>query len=225
MDQVPNSLWIIVAIPLALIHWTARWRGWIRIGAATKPLVMVALILWSYSSTSGWDDVYRWVGAGLVFSLIGDVMLQLPRRFFIPGLFAFLLAHICYTTWFCLPFPIFHPILLALLFVIALGMYFYYHTLVKALRAKSHGRKFMIPVFLYGLTLCAMTISGCQTLLRADWPTDAAGFSALGGILFLISDSLLGFNRFVHPLPGGKTTEMVTYHLAQAAIIAGSLLR
>jgi len=104
-------------------------------------------------------------------------------------------------------------------------MYFYFQSLIKALKSRAYGRRFLIPVFLYGFTLCLMTLSGCQTLLRADWPANAAGFSALGGILFLISDSLLGFNRFIQPLPGGKTLEMMTYHLAQTAIITGSLLR
>lgn len=211
-------------MPLALIHWIARWRGWIRVGTATKPLVMTALILWFYFA-DGWRGAGWVVIAGLIFSLIGDVMLQLPRRFFIPGLFAFLLAHICYSVWFCLPVPIFHPVLGALFMLITLGMYFYFQSLIKALKSRAYGRRFLIPVFLYGFTLCLMTLSGCQTLLRADWPANAAGFSALGGILFLISDSLLGFNRFIQPLPGGKTLEMMTYHLAQTAIITGSLLR
>jgi len=219
------NIWIILAVPLALIHWAARWRGWIRVGAATKPLVMVMLILWSYSSSGYWKGSPGWVGGGLIFSLIGDVMLQLPRRFFIPGLFAFLLAHISYTIWFCLPAPKFHPILVALLLLIILGMYFYYQNLLKALKSRSYGRKFLIPVSMYGVTLCAMTISGCQTLLRTDWPIESAGFSALGGILFLISDSLLGYNRFIQPLPGGKTLEMTTYHMAQFFIVLGSLLR
>ncbi len=215
---------MILAIPLALIHWTARSRGWIRLGAATKPLVMAFLILWSFSG-SGWRGTTGWVGAGLLCSLIGDVMLQLPRRFFIPGLFVFLLAHICYIMWFNLPVPVFHPMLLAIFLLIVLGMYFYFQNLLRAIKTRGYGRKFPIPIFLYGVTLCVMTISGCQTMLRTDWPPNAAAFSALGGILFLISDSLLGYNRFVHPLPGGKTLEMMSYHLAQAAIITGSLLR
>ncbi len=220
----PTNSWLIIAIVLALLHWIARWRGLVRLGAATKLPVMLALILWSLSS-GGWEGDRLLVGAGLFFSIIGDGMLQLPKRFFIPGLFAFLMAHISYAAWFLSPAPVFHPILAALFILMGMGMYFYYLNLVRAMKKNARRKVFLIPVMLYGVTLGFMALSGCQTLLRGDWPQNSAMYSALGGILFLTSDSLLGYNRFVHPLPGGRTLEMMSYHTAQAVIIAGMLLR
>ena len=42
------------------------------------------------------DGTAHVVGAALVLSLIGDVFLLLPKRFFLPGLVMFLLAHVSF---------------------------------------------------------------------------------------------------------------------------------
>src|SRR5262249_23566690 len=47
--------------------------------------------------------------------------------------------------------------------------------------------------------------------------------AATGGVLFLLSDLLLGWNRFVGPAGGGHLGVMVTYHAAQLAL--GAYLR
>lgn len=45
-----------------------------------------------------------------------------------------------------------------------------------------------------------------------------------GALLFYVSDATLAWNRFVTDLPRGDLAVMVTYHLAQVALVA-SLLR
>jgi len=216
--------WLAAAALLAPLHWVARWRGWMRVGVVTKPLVMIVLILWSLSQ-GAWQGDMWWIGVGLLLSLGGDVALLLPRRLFPLGLFFFLIAHLCFMAGFCLPVPTLHPILVPLTSMLAIGALFYFRNLITALRAKAYRKRFIAPLLLYGLIVAMMALSACQTLLRPDWPLPAATLASLGGMLFLLSDSLLAYNRFVSPLPGGKTFEMMTYHLAQAAIIAGALLR
>ncbi len=49
----------------------------------------------------------------------------------------------------------------------------------------------------------------------------AAIATAAGGILFLASDSLIAWERFVHRVPHGPLAVIVTYHLAQALILIG----
>ncbi|WP_328707191.1 lysoplasmalogenase family protein [Citreicoccus inhibens] len=39
----------------------------------------------------------RWIGAGLSLALLGDLLLEAGPEFFLPGLGAFLLAHLGYT--------------------------------------------------------------------------------------------------------------------------------
>ena len=52
----------------------------------------------------------------------------------------------------------------------------------------------------------------------------AVALAAVGALLFYASDSLIAWNRFVHPFRWAQPAIMATYHLAQAALVL-SLLR
>lgn len=220
----PVNLWLLAAFTLAVIHWIARACGWMHISILTKLPVMAALIFWSLSF-GGWSGNLRWMGLGLIFSLVGDGLLLLPGKFFLAGLFSFLMAHLSYIVWFCLPTPALDPRLMPFVFLLISGGYLYFHHVLQILKFSIFRQRFVVPIILYGFILCTMTLCACQTLFRPDWPVFAAAFSTAGGFFFLLSDSLLAYNRFVRSLPGGKTLEMVLYHLAQAAIITGALLK
>ncbi len=60
-------------------------------------------------------------------------------------------------------------------------------------------------------------------LLRPEWPGSAAAMAAGGGVLFLLSDSLLAWDRFVRPIPRGRFWTMLSYHGAQF-LLASSVL-
>ena len=45
------------------------------------------------------------------------------------------------------------------------------------------------------------------------------GWAIAGALLFMTSDSLIGESRFVAARPGQGLAIMVTYHLAQAALV------
>src|SRR5689334_10466105 len=66
----------------------AAWR------VAAKPVPVLALAVLVLAR--GGDGYARAVAAGLGLSAIGDVLLEWPERF-VPGLVAFLLAHVAYT--------------------------------------------------------------------------------------------------------------------------------
>jgi uncharacterized membrane protein YhhN len=46
---------------------------------------------------------------------------------------------------------------------------------------------------------------------------------ALGATVFMVSDALLGLDRFVRPLRHGQVAVMVTYHVGQVLIVLGML--
>ena len=216
--------WLLSTLAFALAHWLARWKGMSKLAAVTKMPVTIALIGWSLTD-SVWSGGMIWIGAGLCLSLAGDLLLLLPRRFFLAGLVSFLLAHVMYIAGFVLPRPTLHPILFALAALLGTGVYFYLQNLSQSLQTRKLGKHILRAIIFYGTVLCLMTLSACQTMLRADWPSAASLFAACGGILFLLSDGLLGYNRFVHALPGGRTFEMMAYHLAQVCIVAAALIR
>src|SRR5687768_7510626 len=62
-----------------------------------KPLTILFIILIAAQGTHSNSAFYRLMIVGsLLFSLVGDVFLMLPRDRFIPGLVSFLAAHLVY---------------------------------------------------------------------------------------------------------------------------------
>jgi uncharacterized membrane protein YhhN len=47
--------------------------------------------------------------------------------------------------------------------------------------------------------------------------------TAIGGLIFMASDTTLAWGRFVRPLRGGPVLVIVTYHVAQVLIVIGLL--
>ena len=81
---------------LALVDWVGVVRGDRRLRWIGKPGVMLALIAAALLADGAPSAVRVWFVVALVLSLIGDVALLLPERWFVVGLGAFLLAHLAY---------------------------------------------------------------------------------------------------------------------------------
>ncbi|XP_056681899.1 lysoplasmalogenase [Monodelphis domestica] len=134
---------------------------------------------------------------GLLCSALGDVLLVWPDCF-VFGMAAFALAHVFYVQalgWV--------PIRLALLGpgLVVSGLYF---RLLKPHLPAELG----LPVGLYIAILALM-----------QWRALARGSpAALGGVLFSVSDAVLGWDTFVRPLASGRLTVMVTYYAAQGLL-------
>jgi uncharacterized membrane protein YhhN len=146
---------------------------------------------------------------------------MLPRRFFLAGLFSFLLAHVSYVVGLNLtplPFSILSLVVGATVFLIAFSLYckirFGFIRMISTLRAR-------FPLALYGFVLTLMLLSGISTLFRDAWNTSAAWMVTAGAMLFFTSDCLLGFDRFVKPFRHARLLVRITYHLGQVILIAG----
>ncbi len=143
---------------------------------------------------------------GLIFSAIGDFLLQINEsKLFIFGLTAFLIAHIFYIIAFVerekkldlasLPFFV---------MIGAAELYFLYPNLGEA----------KIPVLLYMTTILVM-------LWRAFVQRKAgkyAIYAFIGAALFVISDSVIAFDKFYHHDRFSFWIIMITYWLAQGFI-------
>lgn len=189
---------------------------WFTLYAVLKPLTMVLAMV------CVWQVAHRHIHprstwlllAGLTLSLVGDVCLLVPEGF-IPGLIAFLLAHLCYITLFGRDAP-WLPHKLAMLAVFAVGLaayaYLWTHGLPSALR---------IPVAAYVLVIALMASQavGRASVLR----TPGARWVAWGALSFMASDTVLSIDRFVQPLPGIAFWVLGTYYLAQWLIVHGML--
>ena len=59
-----------------------------------KPMPILALLGWLHDAPP--SEYRRWISLGLIFSLLGDVLLAWPMDLFVFGLGAFLVAHLAY---------------------------------------------------------------------------------------------------------------------------------
>lgn len=211
------------AIAFAFLDWASTWKGWkIRLYIA-KPATLLFLIIWTYQVTQ-WQEGMLWFGIALVFSLIGDIALMLNPRYFMLGLASFLLAHVSFLLGFNQhPTPLtIGTLLLAVLVGISAARVF--RILRPGIMKVPRGKRFLTAVAAYGLTLTLMVLSALVTFFRADWSLLSASLCAVGAVLFYISDSLLGYDRFVTKVKHGQSYVHLTYHLGQIGLVTGAML-
>jgi uncharacterized membrane protein YhhN len=214
--MLPSLPWL--ALLLAALNWLAVGKGWRWLEVLAKPGTMLALLAWLGPLTVG-NSALFWFDLGLIFSLVGDVLLMLPRERFLGGLVAFLLAHVAYIVGFNLTAP---PLNLnAILFagVIGLAAWDVYRRIRAGVSARLRW-----PVLVYVGVISLMVLSAWLSLLRPEWGSGPAMLVSVGASLFMISDSLLAWDRFLAPVRYGRVLVMVTYHLGQVGIVVGAAL-
>ena len=186
-----------------------------------KPLTMAIAIVWVAAGarpqgTSGLSDAKdrAWLLAALACSLAGDAFLMF-EDWFIPGLVAFLLAHLAYIALFRRGQPWFAR-RGALLATLAIGGAMYTFLWQGGLPAALRG-----PVAAYVLVIALMAAQawGRASVLREP----AALQVAVGTGFFMLSDALLATSRFVQPLPLAQLWVLATYYVAQWLIVEGML--
>jgi uncharacterized membrane protein YhhN len=180
-----------------------------------KPLA--TLLLWRQVTRTSQPVSPRYrraVAIGMALSLVGDVCLMLPVDLFLPGLVAFLLAHIAYIVAFA-------PgsggkargLAFGLVAIIAAANLFGLLPRVDA--------ALKIPVVAYTVVLASMA---AFALARAWTPAvmstlpRSARMGAIGAVLFMASDSLLAWDRFGGGIPMSALLVLGTYYAAQWCI-------
>jgi uncharacterized membrane protein YhhN len=215
-------IWLILVLLFAFLEAIAVSRNVERLEYIAKPSVMVFLFLWLYTSTGLQGDAL-WFGVGLLFSLVGDVLLMFSsNRFFLLGLVAFLFTHIFYLIGFRDAATNISAWSLIWMLFIAINVSRLIRRIVGAMRAKGEN-KLILPVVLYGTVISMMLYGAMATIYDPAWKTSAAFFVSLGAILFTTSDTILAWMKFVSPLKNGRAWNIVLYYLGQIGLIAGAI--
>ena len=178
--------------------------------ALLKPLTTALVIVLAAGRGQPGDARRRAVLAGLGLSLCGDVALLWPQQGFLPGLVAFLAAHLAYLVAFTRGVRLGAS-------PIAFAGYALLAGSVLAVLWPGVPAGLRVPVAAYVLCLAAMAAQTASAW-RLARGTPAAGWlwrAALGGLLFLVSDALLAFNRFHTPLPLAGVWILASYWAAQ----------
>lgn len=192
----------IIALISAILTIYAKLRDKDLLQLIFKPLTMLAIILLAFLNSSAPLTFYqKAILIGLIFSTIGDIFLIKQDRFFVQGLVSFLLGHICYIIAFWTS-----PNLISGLFY-AVYVVFFLSILWK------HLGKLQFPVVFYSLVLAVMSWMAVSLYLESQ--NNKTLFAFLGSIVFIVSDSLLAFNKFKTPFGLAHLWILATYFLAQ----------
>jgi len=180
----------------ALLDWLAVSRSVRPVEYVAKPATLLALLVYA-----GCGHPSPWLLAALAFSLLGDVFLMLPADLFLAGLAAFLVAHLAYIGAFAgpvMPRLVWLAVVIGVLAPVA----------ARILRAVPD-RALRAPVAVYSLAISLMVASALAS---------TSSLAIAGAVLFLVSDMLIAWNRFVHPRPWAPLAIIVTYHLGQLGL-------
>lgn len=182
----------------------------------TKALLMPTLMIFTWL-TVGFNNS-RWLLLALLFCWAGDVLLIFTYKnelYFLLGLGAFLAGHLAYIKTFLqskegkskAKIWWYAPILLYVLLFLSLLW--------------NNLDDMLLPVSVYAIVIACMA----GVALRRNGSTNASSFSAVmaGAILFVLSDSLIAWNKFQGVISNASLWIMLTYIMAQYLLVQGIL--
>lgn len=173
-----------------------------------KPLTMILIISILFSGQIELEGFSFFIFWGLIFSLLGDMMLLKPWYKFELGLAAFLIGHIFYIIAF-ISYKGMDWDILPLLPLIGFALWLFR-------MIKPHLGKLLIPVGSYMSVILLMVWQGIGI-----WLSEKYIFGLLigsGAFILCVSDSILAYQRFMRRFKCGNTLILITYYIAQYLI-------
>jgi len=202
---------LVATLVVAAADWWAVVTDRRTVEYVLKPLTMVVLIAAALALDPVSDEARLFMVAGLVCSLAGDVFLMLDERYFIGGLVSFLLGHVMYVVG-LVQLDV-EPVMLVVGVVLVLvGSALVGSRIVRG--AGETDERLPVPVAVYMAVISLMVVMALGTTIPA---------AIVGALLFFTSDAVLGWNRFVRPIPNGRLIIMTTYHLGQIGLVLALL--
>jgi alkenylglycerophosphocholine/alkenylglycerophosphoethanolamine hydrolase len=204
--------YLLLALLGAATFFYARLDGLSELALLSKGIPVIALMLWLRQAPNG---LYRrWISLGLLCSLIGDILLDWPGDLFVFGLGAFLLAHLAYLRAYLSACT--QPAWFALILALGTGGAMF------TILASADLGPLLIPVACYALAISAMLWRALARLGQPGFSSMSTRLAAGGAVLFVLSDSLIGINRFVAPFEAAPLAIMLSYWLGQWGIAASA---
>jgi uncharacterized membrane protein YhhN len=205
-----------VAAVFAIGNWIAAARSQRVLTYICKPATLLALIFAATLLDPAADAHSRraWFVAALVCSLAGDAFLMLPQDLFVAGLGAFLVGHVFYLVGLWTHGPAAWALAIAVVVVAAIVVPLG-RKIFGSIAAGDEPPELRIAVTGYIAVISAMLATALAT---------GNVVAGAGAVLFVTSDSMIAWDRFVKRFAWAPVAIMVTYHLGQAGLVA-SLLR
>jgi len=215
LRYIAIALYLLV-IALHLFACASRDRLMLR--RVTKCCLMPLLLLCYVVFAA---EVSPLVVAAILCGFVGDVLLLFrPRRWSFPaGIFSFAAGHVFYITYFLKGINV-SP---AWYICVALGLICLFSA-ITLLRYLWNGlpKKLRPPSFLYMLIIASM--ASCAILFALYGASPLRWLAAVGGLIFVASDSTLSIDAFHHPVRYRNVIVMSTYIVAQTLIVTSLAL-
>ena len=206
-----------ILLAISLVTSTAYWAL-----HALRPYPGSVLLKWipiAILALLGLMNIESAQGLLLALALLahsaGDVLLGLEKpKLFVPAIVGFLIGHVLYILTFRLDLPQEWHVSAAR-WVLVVGVLVYAAGMSVVLLPRMPGH-LIVPVIVYIIAITAMAITGVLAEYRTQW-------IALGAICYVISDSIIAINLFVHPFAWSGYVSWPLYYIAQAFITLGIL--
>jgi uncharacterized membrane protein YhhN len=202
-------------VQMAALSTAAGACGWEDVFNLAKPMALMLLMFVAWLPNGLADKPQTWLVRALGLSWVGDVLLLYPGLF-LPGLVAFLAAHVCYFKLLAMDAPML-PSKRAVVRCVLAGALMYavlfFNGLPKDMR---------LPV---ALCVVVIALMAAQAWGRSFHLNDKGSvLTAVGATVFMLSDSLLAVDTFINPLPYAGLWVLSSYYLAQGLMVSGVLL-
>lgn len=199
---------LVGTLLIAAVDWYAVATDRRPLEYVAKPATMVLLIAAAMAIDPSDDTQRTWFLVALVLSLAGDVFLMLPRDLFVAGLASFLLGHLAYIAGLWSVDTSATGLVIGVA-IIAVALPMLGIRILRAVRT-SEEPELAVPVAVYILVISAMVVSAGAS---------GSALALAGAASFYASDALIAWNKFIAELPWGRVAIMVSYHLAQVALV------
>ncbi|MDP4983635.1 lysoplasmalogenase [Pseudoalteromonas tunicata] len=207
-------LYFILTTILAVIHIWADHKSYWKLCYIFKPLTTLSIIALALSLYNSAQPLTLLVLVALGFSLLGDIFLMLKSDRFLAGLQSFFAAHLCYIAWFTTNTS------LTLEFYFIIPLLIIGSVYMSQVWPKAGSLKW--AVLAYGSLLQLMVIAASSFYFAFE-STTAGRMALIGAVLFMFSDSVLGFSRFVKNWRYSHGVVLVSYYLAQTLLVLSLL--
>lgn len=219
--MMASGIFLVLFVLFSIAHLISE-TLWSRAGRyVTKPLLMPALALYYVTAAA---EPNPFLLAAILCGWLGDIFLMIPdpqktRRYFKPGLVAFLLGHFLYIAVFAayLPYSASVPAWgwACLAVFVAAGVVGY--RLIA-----PHAQEMLPAIIAYIIIIVLM---GASTVLPLGSVCTAGAVTAMtGALVFMISDTINAYNRFAREIPFERLFTMSTYLIGQFLLVQGYLL-
>jgi len=152
---------------------------------------------------------YHYLLIGLIFCLIGDVCLALPREnAFKVGLVAFLIGHIFYIFSFLSLIPISYWISPGIFIFLGMSAFIFFWL-------RPYLKSMLIPVLLYIVIITLMVIGAWAVFWKSSFRISGRALILAGALSFYFSDVFVARDRFIKEEYQNRLLNLPLYYTGQ----------